>query len=70
LSEIAHQVADAFLGPVDQVSVGRVVDRVGHRPQGLLEVLAHPPDQLVPIDLRQAVHGNSFFSPSSGVRSI
>jgi hypothetical protein len=56
-----HQhVPTAFLGTVDQVPIGRGIHRVGHFPHRLLKILTHPPNQFIPINLRQAIHGNSF----------
>jgi hypothetical protein len=60
-AELAEQVPHPFLRAVDQVPVGRIVDRVGHLTHRLLEVFPHPPNQLLTIDGRQAVHDCSFW---------
>jgi hypothetical protein len=70
LAELPQQVPHPLFGPVDQMTIRRIIDRIGHLSHGLLEILTHPPNQLLTINLAQAVHGNSFASPSPAHPSI
>ena len=41
------------------MTIGRIIDRVGHLKHRPLEILTHAPNQFVPIQLRKPIHGNS-----------
>jgi hypothetical protein len=56
-SEIPQQVTYLLLRSVDQMPVRRGIDRIGNLKHCPLEILTHPSNQFVTIQLAEPFHG-------------
>jgi hypothetical protein len=58
-SEIPQQVTHLLFRSIDQMTLRRIIHRIGHFEHRPLKILPHSANQLIPIQLTKPIHGNT-----------